>query len=76
MIGKGMVQCDEHPNTPESWNNLTDLYEARGKPEEAEKRRAKLSVAFRCHLSDIRGQHPIKQSRRVHCVESRRGAVV
>ncbi len=31
-----------HPLTLESWNNLIDLYEAWGKPKEAEKRRAKL----------------------------------
>jgi hypothetical protein len=33
---------DTHPHTQESLKNLIDVYEARGKPEEAEKWRAKL----------------------------------
>lgn len=34
---------DTHPPTLESWKNLIDLYEAWGKPEEADEWRAKLS---------------------------------
>jgi len=34
---------DNHPDTLESWNNLIDLYEAWGKPQEAEKWRTKLA---------------------------------
>jgi len=40
--GRRLKLGDTHPNTLESWNNLIDLYEAWGKPEETEKWRAKL----------------------------------
>jgi hypothetical protein len=33
---------DTHPHTLESWHNLIDLYEARGKPGKANEWRAKL----------------------------------
>ncbi|MHC4539666.1 MAG: hypothetical protein ACYTEK_18495 [Planctomycetota bacterium] len=40
--GRRLKLGDSHPRTLESWNNLIALYEARNKPEEAKKWRAKL----------------------------------
>jgi hypothetical protein len=40
--GRRLKLGDTHPHTLESWHNLTQLYEAWNKPEEAEKWRAKL----------------------------------
>jgi len=40
--GRRLKLGDAHPHTLESWHNLIELYEAWGKPEEAEKWRAKL----------------------------------
>ncbi len=37
-----MTKRKKHPHTLELWHNLIELYEAWGKPEEAEKWRAKL----------------------------------
>jgi len=41
---KGLKLGDTHPHTLESWHNLIELYEAWGKPEEAEEWRAKLQL--------------------------------
>jgi len=43
--GRHFALGDDHPDTLESWNSLIDLYEAWGKPDEAEKWRAKLLAA-------------------------------
>lgn len=40
--GRRLKLGDTHPHTLESWNSLIDLYEAWGKPQEAEEWRAKL----------------------------------
>lgn len=40
--GRRLKLGDTHPHTLESWHNLIELYEARNKPEEAEKWRSKL----------------------------------
>ncbi|MBC8218450.1 MAG: tetratricopeptide repeat protein [Planctomycetes bacterium] len=40
--GRHLKLGDTHPHTIESINNLNELYEAWGNPEEAEKWRAKL----------------------------------
>ena len=51
MIGKGMLLCEEHPHTLESWNNLIELYEASGKPEKA-KEWLKKAVGCRKEILD------------------------
>ena len=42
LEGQRRVLGEEHPRTLESMNNLIKLYEAWGKPEQAEEWRAKL----------------------------------
>jgi hypothetical protein len=42
--GRRLKLGDMHPHTLESWHNLIELYEAWGKPEEAEEWRAKLQL--------------------------------
>ncbi len=43
--GRHLKLSDKHPRTLDSLNNLIELYEAWGKPEKAEKWRAKLPDA-------------------------------
>jgi len=43
LNGRRLKLGDTHPHTIESWNNLIDLYEAWGKPEQAEQWKVKLS---------------------------------
>jgi hypothetical protein len=42
LKGRRLKLGDTHPHTLESWNNLIELYDAWGKPEEAKEWRAKL----------------------------------
>lgn len=42
LKGRRLKLGDTHPHTLESWSYLIELYEARDKPEDAEKWRAKL----------------------------------
>ena len=42
LKGRRLTLGNTHPHTLESWNNLIELYEAWGKPEEAEEWRTKL----------------------------------
>jgi hypothetical protein len=42
MLAQSWWEDTTHPHTLDSWNNLINLYEAWGKPEQAEEWRAKL----------------------------------